>query len=173
MTDSIEGEAIYAPEVLQRLVSVLWNSREEPETLSVLLYVTLGAFAGLQPAEATALEWKQFDFTKRVINLAPPVASRARVVPIRPNLMAILTPFQRRNGLVVMHKKVANLLRTACVDAGVAHIPNGLRRSYGAYRLAEVAEDVVRAELGLDASAANRWRKVDTDTAARYWAVAP
>jgi integrase len=165
--------AIYSPENLQRLVSVLWNSRDEPKTQSALLYVVLGAFAGLRPAEAVALEWKHVDFSKHEINLVPPVSKIARIVPIKSNLMTFLAPCKGRNGLVVMHKKVANILRNECVQARVEHISNGLRRSYAANRLAEVSEDVVRVEVGLDSSAQNEWKAVAPDAAAKYWAIIP
>ena len=165
--------SIYSPEKLQRLVSVLWNSREEPKTLSALLYVALGAFAGLRPAEAVALEWKHIDFSGQIISLAPPIAKIARVIPIKSNLMNFLVPFKGRNGLVVMHKKVANILRNECIQAGVEHISNGLRRSYAANRLAEVSEDMVRSEMGLDSSAQNEWKAASPGSAAKYWAVIP
>jgi len=165
--------AIYAPEKLQRLVSILWNSRDEPKSFSVLLYVVLGAFAGLRPAEAIVLEWKAIDFDKQQISLLPPVAKIARIVPIKNNLLDFLAPCKTRNGLVVMHKKVANLLRNACIEAKVEHISNGLRRSYAANRLAEVSEDVVRAEMGLDDTAQNEWKATSPAQAAKYWAVIP
>jgi len=161
------------PEKLQRLLSVLWNSKEEPKTESALLYVVLGAFAGLRPAEAVALEWKQVDFARQEISLTPPVARIARVIPFMPNLPVFLAPFKGRNGLVVRHKKVANILRNECIQAGVAHIANGLRRSYATYRLAEVALEVVRAEMGLDATAQNEWKSVSPEEAAKYQAIVP
>ncbi len=163
----IAEPAVYSPENMQRLLSVLWNSREEPKIQSVLMYVVLGAFAGLRPAEAVALEWKHIDFSKQEISLAPPVSKIARVVPIKSNLMDFLTPYKGRNGLVVAHKKVANLLRNECVQARVQHISNGLRRSYAANRLAEVSEDIVRSEMGLDSSAQNEWKATTPAAAAK------
>jgi integrase len=168
-----EEAAIYSPENLQRLVSVLWNSREESSSLSALLYVALGAFAGLRPAEAAALEWKHVDFAKQQIVLTPPTAKAARVVPIRENLQAILLPFERRSGLVIMHKKVANLLRNECLLANVRHISNGLRRSYGCYRLSESPEETVRMETGLEIAHPHEWRAVPAAEAAKYWAIRP
>jgi integrase len=163
----------YSPENLQRLLSILWNSRDEPKSESVLMYVVLGAFAGLRPAETTALEWKQVEFPTQQIALVPPVAKIARIVPIKSNLMDFFVPYKGRNGLVVSHKKVANLLRNACIDAKVEHISNGLRRSYASNRLAEVPEEIVRAEMGLDASAQNEWTIATPAAAAKYWAVTP
>ncbi|HEY0256445.1 MAG TPA: hypothetical protein VGC39_03300 [Candidatus Methylacidiphilales bacterium] len=165
--------AIYSPESLQRLASVLWNSREEPPTLSVLLYVVLGAFAGLRPAEAVALEWKHIDWARREIHLEAPIVKLARTVPIKDNLLAFLLPHKGRNGLVVIHKKVANLLRNQCAQAGVAHISNGLRRSYASYRLGEVPEEIVQKEMGLDSSNRPDWKTVPAAEVAKYWAVRP
>ena len=176
MPNNIAGvpeAAVYSPESLQRLTSILWNSREVPPTLSALLYVALGAFAGLRPAEAVALEWKHIDLAKREIRLYPPVARIARVVPIRDNLLAFFVPLKGRNGLVVMHKKVANLLRNECERAGVKHISNGLRRSYACYQLSEVAEDIVRAEMGLEPADPQEWKAMTATDAAKYWAVRP
>jgi len=163
----------YSPENLQRLLSILWNSRDEPKSESVLMYVVLGAFAGLRPAEATALEWKHVEFPTQQIALAPPVARIARNIPLKSNLMDFLSPYKGRNGLVVAHKKVANLLRNECIDAKVEHISNGLRRSYASNRLAEVSEEIVRAEMGLDASAQNEWPIATPAQASKYWSVTP
>ena len=41
------------------------------------------------------------------------------------------------------------------------------------YRLAEVSEEIVRAEMGLDASAQNEWTAATPAAAAKYWAVTP
>ena len=168
-----EGVAVYSPESLQRLVSILWNSREVPTTLSALFYVALGAFAGLRPAEAVALEWKHIDLAKREIRLEPPVARLARTVSIRDNLLPFFTAFKGRNGLVVMHKKVANLLRNECERAGVKHISNGLRRSYACNRLGEVPEATVRIEMGLEPTDPQEWKAIPAPEAAKYFAVQP
>jgi integrase len=165
--------AVYSPESLQRLASVLWNSREEPPTLSVLLYVVLGAFAGLRPAEAVALEWKHIDWDKREIRLEASTAKLPRTVPIKDNLLAFLLPYKGRNGLVVIHKKVANLLRNQCAQAGVSHISNGLRRSYASYRLGEVPAEIVQSEMGMDSSNRPEWKTVPASEVAKYWAVQP
>jgi integrase len=81
---------IYSPESLQRLTSILWNSRDEPKTLSVLLYVVFGAFAGLRPAEAVELEWKQVDWAKNEIRLAASGVKPGRVIPMKDNLLSFL-----------------------------------------------------------------------------------
>jgi len=169
-TDAV---AVYSPESMQRLVRYLWNSRNEPKAQSALLYVVLGAFAGLRPAESVALEWKSVDCTGLVISLPTPTAKIARSVSMKSNLLEFLLPYKHRTGLVIIHKKVANLLRNECMEAGVTHISNGLRRSYAAYRLAESSEDIVRVEMGLDAPPQEGWPVVTAEAAASYWAITP
>jgi integrase len=165
--------AIYSPESLQRLASVLWNSRDEAKIQSVLLYVVLGAFAGLRPAEAVGLEWKQIDWTNREIHLAASPGKVGRAIPIKDNLLTFLLPYKGRNGLVVIHKRVANLLRTECKQAGVRHISNGLRRSYGLYRLGESSEEIVQSEMGLDPSQRPERGAITDAEIAKYWAIRP
>jgi integrase len=169
----IDHAAIYSPESLQRLASVLWNSREEARVQSVLLYVVLGAFAGLRPAEAVELEWKQIDWTKWEIHLAASSGKIGRSIPIKDNLMTFLLPYRGRNGLVVIHKKVTNLLRTECKQAGVVHISNGLRRSYGSYRLGEAPEEIVQREMGLESSHQPERKAIPAAEIAKYWAIRP
>ncbi len=169
-----EGQPeIYSPESLQRLASVLWNSREEAAIQSVLLYVVFGAFAGLRPAEALALEWKHVDWAGREIRLNVPTAKLARSIPIRDNLMDFLLPYKGRNGPVVIHRKVANLLRNECTKAGVRHISNGLRRSYASCRLGESSEEIVRSEMGLESTQQLERRTIPAADVAKYWAVRP
>lgn len=165
--------AIYSPETLQRLLSVLWNSRDEPPIQSVLLYVVLGAFAGLRPAEAVGLEWKQIDWTKPEILLSTTAAKMGRSIPLKDNLMTFLLPCKGRNGAVVVHKKVANLLRNECARAGVSHISNGLRRSFGAYRLGETSEEIVRSEMGLEPSHPLERKTITPAEVAKYWSIRP
>jgi integrase len=169
----ISDRAIYSPESLQRLASILWNSREEPAIQSVLVYVILGAFAGLRPAEAVALEWKSINWINREIQLGPPTVKIPRLVPIKENLLTFLLPYKGRNGLAVIHKKVANLLRTECDKAGIPHISNGLRRSYASYRLGEASVETVQREMGSDASALSERKLVSSEEVTKYWSVRP
>jgi integrase len=164
---------IYSPQNLQRLVSVLWNSREETTIQSVLLYVVLGAFAGLRPAEAVELEWKQIDWSTREIRLPATSGKAGRSISIKDNLMTFLLPYKGRNGSVIVHKKVANLLRNECTRAGVRHISNGLRRSYGSYRLGESSEEIVQSEMGSGSSHQPEHRAITAAEIAKYWTVRP
>jgi integrase len=139
----------------------------------VLLYVVLGAFAGLRPAEAVGLEWKQIDWTKREIQLAASPGKVGRSIPIKDNLMTFLLPFKGRNGSVVVHKKVANLFRNECMQAGVRHISNGLRRSYASYRLGESSEEIVQGEMGLESSQQPERKAIPAAEIAKYWTIRP
>jgi hypothetical protein len=70
---------------------------------------------------------------------------------------------------------VANLLRGFCEDAGVKHIPNGLRRSYAAYRLVENAPETIQAEMGAPmAVTESKLQMLPTAALAKkYWAILP
>ena len=170
-----DGTTIYSPEDIQNLLCFLWEKRSETTAQSALLYVLLGAFAGLRPAEASSLDWKAVDFTANEIRLAAALPKVARTVPIQPNLLAFLLPYKSRKGRIVIHERVTNLLRRYCDEAGVRHIPNGLRRSYSAYRLVETSAEAVEAEMGVPlASSEGMLFKLPTPAVAkRYWAILP
>lgn len=167
--------AIYSPEDIQKLVSFLWEKRSETTAQSALLYVLLGAFAGLRPAEASSLDWKAINFATNEILLEAALPKVARTVPVQLNLLAFLLPYKSRKGRMVIHEKVTNLLRRYCVEAGVKHIPNGLRRSYSAYRLAVTSPEVVQAEMGVPTpSTESQLFKLPTQAMAKkYWAILP
>jgi len=175
--DKPQGDetTIYSPEDMQKLVSFLREKRSETTAQSALLYVLLGAFAGLRPAEASSLEWKAIDFATNEIHLVAVLPKIARTVPVQLNLLAFLLPYKSRKGRIVIHERVTNLLRRYCVEAGVKHIPNGLRRSYSVYRLVETSPEAVQAEMGVPTpSAENKPVKRPTEAAAkRYWAILP
>jgi len=166
---------IYSPEDMQKLVSFLWEKRSETTVQSALLYVLLGAFAGLRPAEASSLDWKDVSFATNKIRLAAVLPKIARTVPVQLNLLAFLLPYKSRKGRIVIHERVTNLLRGYCAEAGVKHIPNGLRRSYSAYRLVQTSPETVQAEMGVPASPSeSKLLKLPTPAAAQqYWAILP
>ncbi len=167
--------AIYSPEDMQKLVSYLWEKRSETTAQSALLYVLLGAFAGLRPAEASSLDWKAVNFTTNEICLEATQGKVARTVPVQLNLLAFLLPYKARKGRIVIHERVTNLLRRYCLEAGVNHIPNGLRRSYSVYRLVETSPETVQAEMGVPApSTESKPVKLPTPAMAKqYWAILP
>lgn len=171
----VTDEPIFTPEAMQTLVAHLLKGRRNPQAGSALLYAVLGAFAGLRPVEATELDWKAFDWPGRQLKLLTGAANVERVVPMQENFFQFMQPYQNRKGLVVIHQKVAMILRDCCRQAGVAHIPNGLRRSYVAYRLAEAPLEVVQAETGMDEAMlrAKFPTPPPVEVARQYWAIQP
>ena len=169
-----DDSPIYSPESLQKLVHHLWNDRKLPKAESALLYTVLGAFAGMRPKEALELEWKAVDFAERRIRVVAGDKSE-RSIPIQANLAEFLSPYVTRRGFVIIHKRVTTILRDYCHEAKVMHIPNGLRRSYMAYRMAESSADVAEAESGIaPGTLKNKFSKLPTaSTAKQYWAVVP
>jgi len=171
----VNEPTIYSPEDMQKLLSFLWEKRSETTAQSTLLYVLLGAFAGLRPAEASSLDWKAIDFDINEIRVTAALPKVARTVPVQLNLLAFLLPYKSRKGRVVIHERVTNLLRRYCVEAGVKHIPNGLRRSYSVYRQVETSLETVQAEMGVPtASTESKLFKLPTQAIAKkYWAILP
>jgi integrase len=170
-----DESAIYSPESMQRLMAHLWNIRHIPQAGSVLLYGALGGFAGLRPPEAVELDWKAIDFTERRLRVVSGAAKTERLIPIKENLSDFLLPYKNRKGLVIIHKKVATLYRDYCKEAGVQHIPNGLRRSYAMYRLAESTLEEVQIELGMNADMLKEKfpKPPALEAAQKYWAIIP
>jgi len=170
----VNDSPIYTPESLQQLVHHLWNDRKLPKAESALLYTVLGAFAGLRPQEALDLEWKAVDFAERRIRVVAGDKTE-RLIPIQANLSEFLSPYVTRRGFVVIHKKVTTILRDYCDVAKVTHIPNGLRRSYTAYRMVETSQEVVEAESGMaPGTLKEKFSKLPSaSTAKKYWAVVP
>src|ERR1041385_7070011 len=83
---------ILKPDELTRII------HPAPETLQ--LYFALGAFTGMRSSEILRLEWKDFNFERAFITVAPEKAKTAtrRLVPIHPNLNLWLNPYRGADG---------------------------------------------------------------------------
>ncbi len=141
--------AIYSPTDVKKLVTYLKKQGDAPKAKVALLYVVLGAFAGLRPTEIVELEWSAIDFVRKQIYLVARLSGVARTVPLKPNLFAFLAPYKGSKGRVITSPEMGRIVGRYWKEAGVEQIPNGLRHSYGTYRLAESHElGKVVGELG-------------------------
>ena len=139
--DSSEVEVqIFTPDELQRLLAHC-----SPELVP---FVALGAFAGLRHAEIQRLTWE--DIRGDVIDIRARAAKtrQRRLVPVLPVLRSWLDPV-RGEGRVCrwldMHRELGKLKRAS----GVQWVRNGLRHSFGTYRMAIVqSEQQVALEMG-------------------------
>ena len=150
--------------------------RTAPDVLPML---AIGAFAGLRDAEIKRLDWSEVDLAREHVEVkaAKAKSARRRIIPIQPNLLTWLRPYNGLSGDVVPNgaRKKLDRVRGA---ADLKKWPkNGLRHSFASYRLAAINDAPrVAAELGHTSPAMlyNVYREVvRPDEAARYWQIAP
>lgn len=130
----------------------------QPEELSMLLihatpdlvpFLAIGGFAGLRPAEIQRLEWRDVRLEQGFIEVKAKNSKTAsrRLVPIQPNLSAWLTPYSEQTGPVCRMQKIQRKSSELAAKLKLKWPNNGLRHSYGSYRLA-ILKNV--AELALE-----------------------
>jgi integrase len=145
----------------------------------VLPMLAIGAFAGLREAEIQRLDWSEVELVRGHIDVkaAKAKSAKRRIVPIQPNLAAWLATYVGMNGRVVP-KGARRKLDHVRKAANLSRWPkNGLRHSFGSYRLAAIHDAPrVAAELGHTSPQMlySTYRElVMPEEAARYWNVLP
>ncbi len=103
--------------------------------------IAIGGFAGLRTAELHRLDWKDVHLAERVIIVGADKAKTAsrRVVPMAENLAGWLSLEVRGTGPIVHRSHEHQLAWDFCKlarRAGIDWVKNGLRHSFGSYRLA-------------------------------------
>jgi integrase len=165
---------IFTPAQLARLLNAA-----AADTLPALV---IGAFAGLRQAEIFRLEWKEVDLARGFIEVTAKKSKTAqrRLVTIRPNLLAWLTPFAGRTGLVWPFTESQWRIKLDVVReaAELAAWPaNGLRHSFGSYHLAKFSNaNALALEMGHTTTKlifSNYREVVRPDEAERYWNIRP
>src|SRR4029077_14512032 len=145
----------------------------------MLPFWTIGAFAGLRPAEIERLTWNEIDFEAGLIEVKASKAKTAsrRLVAIQPNLREWLAPYRTLAGRVCP----VNLRRKSDEDRERAKLradwpQNALRHSFGSYHLAQF-NDAAKLALEMGNSPATIFRHyrqlVKPRQAALYWKIAP
>jgi integrase len=112
-------------------------------------FLSLIAFGGLRHEEAARLDWA--DYANGHIRVRAEIAKcrEPRLVPVQPNLAAWLEPFRKPSGPVQPFANVTNELVDTAKAAGVPWKHNGLRHSFGTFRLAIVQDPAkVAYEMG-------------------------
>jgi integrase len=155
------------------------------------LYLALGAFSGLRSAELIRLEWQDVNFARGHIQVGKAKSKTAtrRLVPIQPNLMQWLSPYQGRTGFVFRQSRQFRRVRSdqgseRAASRAIAHAKkilggwpdNALRHSYGTYRLARI-NDAARVALEMGNSPQMLFRNyrelADEQDAAAWFSIAP
>jgi integrase len=145
----------------------------------MLPFWTIGAFAGLRPAEIERLTWSEIDFDAGVIEVKASKSKTAsrRLVTIQPNLRKWLVPYRTRKGRVCP----VSLRRKSDEDRDRAGLradwpQNALRHSFGSYHLAQF-NDAAKLALEMGNSPATIFRHyrqlVKPKQAEHYWKIAP
>ncbi|MEY4489071.1 MAG: hypothetical protein RIQ79_1579 [Verrucomicrobiota bacterium] len=174
---------IFTPDELNRALERLAKYRP-----SMLPYFAVGAFSGVRAAELGRLKWENFDFEHNLIEVSADKSKTAqrRLVPIQSNLAAWLVPFRENKGPLCTSQKTQFIIRRwlakeiknsdGTVEAGILWHDNGLRHSYGSYRLPILKS---AAELALEMGNSppmifRHYRElVKPAEAEKYWAIMP
>jgi integrase len=157
----------------EKLASVL---NEAPER--VRLFLALGAFTGMRSSEILRLEWGEVNFERRFITVAAEKAKTAtrRLVPILPNLMLWLAPYQAATGLLFKTRRDADRAIAFAKGCQVNWPNNAMRHSYATYRLAATA-DAARVALEMGNSPQKLMRNyrelADEKDAAAWFSICP
>ena len=139
----------------------------------VIPFFAIGAFAGLRHWEMLRLTWDDINFEEGHILVAAEKAKTAqrRIVPIQPNLATWLASYRKHHGRICPSDHMSNVLRQLTKDAEIEWPKNGLRHSYGSYRLAQTKN---AAQVSLEMGNSPRmvfqhYREVVTEKQAQQW----
>lgn len=142
-----ETEIMMPDEMAKLLAAAIAAKNKE-----ALLYYCFGGFAGLRPVDETlSLSWSDVDLTRGYIHMraGKTKTSISRHVPITANLRAWLAPRARKSGPVFKRNADERARYFAANTANVLIPDNGLRHSYGTYRVALTRDlPVVAHEMG-------------------------
>ena len=137
----------------------------------------LGGFAGLRHAEITRLDWQDINLEEKIVHVSAAKAKTGsrRIVPLCDNAIAWLTPYRETKARVCPDDETRNA-REICRKLKIEWPKNGLRHSYGSYRLAQVkSAPQVALEMGNSPQMVfAHYRQVVTETEAIAWfAISP
>jgi integrase len=144
----------------------------------IRLFLALGAFTGMRSSEILRLEWSDVNFERRFITVAPEKAKTAtrRLVPILPNLMLWLAPYQAASGWLFKTRRDADRAIAFAKACQVDWPNNAMRHSYATYRLAATA-DAARVALEMGNSPQKLMRNyrelADEKDAAAWFSISP
>lgn len=155
--------SFYSPRQLRTILGAVRRS-EVP-------FVALGAFAGMRSAEITRLQWEDIRGDLIDVRARNAKTRQRRLIPILPALRAWLDLHRQESGHVCpLHDPIAPIAwRTR--EAGVEWLHNGLRHSFGSYRMAIVKNEAqVALEMGNSPAMVFRhYRAVVSDEKAAEW----
>jgi integrase len=162
-------EPIRTPEIftVEEMAAIL--KAAEPEMIP---YMAIGAFAGIRSAEIEKLDWSAIDFQSGYVRIDWDQAKtrQRRLVPIQPNLRAWLSKARKESGPITP-RNLRERIQAIGKRAGVPWKSNGLRHSFGSYRLAEL-QDASKVSLEMGNSPQmlfKHYRELVTPEQAKQW----
>ena len=134
-------------------------------------FLCLVAFGGLRHEEAARLDWA--DYTNGHIRVRAEIAKcrQSRLIPVQPNLASWLAPFRKTGGAVQPFANVTDELADLAKATGMKWKHNGLRHSFGSFRLA-VAQDPAKVAYEMGNSVAmvfKHYRALVTEDEGKAW----
>ena len=159
-----QGEVeIYTPEEVKRMI--------DQASAEFLPYVVTGAFAGLRQSELERLDWADVGEKYIRVRAAERRTKSTRLVEIQPNLRFWYESIRQSNGPLIPFVNVCNQLTRLTRKAEVEQKHNGLRHSYGSYRLA-IIQDAAKVSFEMGNSPKmvfEHYREIVTPEQASQW----
>lgn len=167
---------IYTPSELTRLLNAA-----DPDFLP---YLALIAFGGVRREELhyrdkhrRGLSWEAINFGRGYIIVSASIAKtgRKRKIVMSENLLQWLAPYRTKSGPIFNidpRKRIAKVVKAS----GVKWKRNGLRHSFGSYRMEQIKnEGQVALEMGNSPKVVkdHYFEIVDEQAAQKYWSIKP
>ena len=154
---------IYTPAEFQSL------AKHVPEGMRA--YYAIAAFAGLRQAEIQRLDWSEVSERFIEVKARKSKTAARRLIPVAPNLSALLKPLREESGPVCRYAFPANRLGIVAKNAGVEPKHNALRHSFISYRMAQTQN---AAQVAMEAGNSERmiyrhYRELVTPEQASEW----
>ena len=170
------GEGKTKPHVLPvKDVEKIMQHTETKEA-GMIPYMALTIFAGVRPAEAQRLDWKDIDIARSEVFISDAVSKThdERYVPLEPNALAWIMPYADTSGPVFFSRRKFEKIRE---KANVRWEHDCARHSYGSYHLAafdnagRTAENMGHKGLGMLFK--HYRRAVRKEDAEQFWQIMP
>jgi len=184
VADDIPKEVIFKPREIE-----IFTPSEAKKILDAarpdeVLCLALGFFAGVRTEEIARMDWKDIRLNRRqdesVVEITKVVAKKRlhrRLIPILPPLRAYLQEFKPpTSGKISPVKTLSDRFEYLAKRVGIEWKHNGMRHSFGSYRLASLQNiHQLKEEMGnSEAMIRQHYQKTVTRAeATKFWAIRP
>ena len=136
---------IYTPDEFSKLLNLPDSLTNTPKK-NIIPFFVLGGLCGLRHQETTRITWEDVDLTQRVVRVAAEKAKTGsyRLAPICDTAAEWLKLYVGKGTICTENQ--TRCARYLAINNGIKWKKNGLRHSYGTYRLA-ILKDVAALSL--------------------------